>query len=628
MKNSDEEKIEKRVVLNWMPPAHLGMPSPAMSILKAFLCYHGYVVDVEYWNLRFRQLHSEFIWNSKNPVDESTFNMLLYLNYIAINKKDKKSYDRIKALLKSIEPKFINELPSSYDEHMQLYAEKTDNLLNSIIESYDADNILYWGVEANLYQWVCSSIIAEKIKYLHPKAIIIIGGIGTKKAAIEFLRNFQQFDIAIWGEGEAPLLQLSNYISKKTDVQLSAIANIAYRVGSQIRTSNIPNRNYIDLSSLSIRPDYSDYISAINEFKFPIKFSVLSLEGSRGCHWRKCHFCYLNNGYKYRLKKVPELIDEIKSDISIYNICKFQFLDNDLIGNDFERFDQLLDGLIEIRNQHPEFCIQAAEIVTKGLNASIIKKMSIANINYVQIGYESPSDSLLRKISKKNTFASNLLFLKFAHKYNIGVLGTNIIKGLLEETDEDIIESIENLHFLRFLIGDNYLYHSIIPLIVNSASPYIKEIGDKVNNWSIFSFSRLLPDNYILYESRITLLEFYQSSYNFLWDRFMKMEEYYRTQKYSYCIIPLEKTVRYREFCNSNRINELEFEKNEIDWKILRLINNEVLSADSLYERLHIENPLITKNDIINTLDELASEKLIFHNYNYSENVSILNIIN
>lgn len=623
MKNSTPKK---RVILNWMPPANLGMPSPAMSILKTFLCNHEYAVDIEYWNLRFWQLHKDFIWNSKSLIDESTHNLLLFLNYIAIYKKDKKSYNRIKTLLKSIEPKFINESPSFYDEHMQLYAKKTESLLNSTIESYNQNNILYWGFEVNLYQWVCSSVRAERIKNRYPQSVIVIGGIGTKKAAIEFLRNFQQFDIAIWGEGETPLLQLSNYLSKKNDMQLSNIANIAYRIGPQIQTSNIPNTNYIDLSSSSIRPDYSDYITAITKFKFPIKFSVLSLEGSRGCHWRKCHFCYLNNGYKYRYKKIPQLIEEIKFDISNYNIYKFQFLDNDLIGNDFERFDKLLDGLIEIRNQYPDFCILAAEIVTKGLNSSIIKKMSIANINYVQIGYESPSDTLLKKISKKNTFASNLLFLKFAHKYNIGILGTNIIRGLLEETDEDIIESIENLKFLRFLIGDRYLYHSIVPLIVNSASPYIKTIADKIDNWSIFSFSRLLPDNYIQNESRITLLEFYQSSYNFLWDRFTKMEEYYRTQKYSYCIIPLEKIVCYREFCNGNRINELEFEKDEIDWKILKLINNEVLSIESIYEKLQIENPLITKNDIIKILDELATEKLIFHNSDYSENISILDI--
>ena len=36
--------------------------------------------------------------------------------------------------------------------------------------------------------------------------------------------------------------------------------------------------------------------------------------------------------------------------------------------------------------------------------------MSLAGFSCVQIGYESPSDKLLAKIDKKNTFASNLLF--------------------------------------------------------------------------------------------------------------------------------------------------------------------------------------------------------------------------
>ena len=628
MEDHIEKRInEKRVVLNWMPPAYLAMPSPAMSILKAFLCHNGYRVDIEYWNLRFKQLHLEFVWDSRNIVEENLFNMLLYLNYIAINKNDKKAYGRVKSLLKAIEPKFIKESSSFYDDHMQLYAQKTDHLLNTIIESYNEDEILYWGFEVNLYQWVCSSIIAEKIKHYFPNAIVVIGGIGTKKVAIEFLRNFRQFDIAMWGEGEYSLLQLSDYISGKIDGQLSDIANIVYRIGTKIETSNSTKREYIDLSSTPIYPDYSDYISAINQLHFPLDHSVLSLEGGRGCHWRKCHFCYLNNGYKYRQKSISTLLEEIKYNISHYNIYKFQFLDNDLIGNDMERFDQLLDELINIHNQYPKFSIQAAEIITKGLNASIIKKMSIANINYVQIGYESPSDKLLKKIDKKNSFASNLLFLKFAYRYNIGIIGANIIKGLLEETDDDIIECIDNLHHLRFLISSNFLWHNITPLIVNGSSPYMKIIGESIKEWSVVSFPELLPDNYILEDSRITLFEFYQTSYNILWDRFMEIEEYYHKQKYTYSIVHLDEVVRYREFCNNQRINELELEKDSVEWKILLLINNEVVSVDSLHQTLQNENFIIAKVDMINILDELASENLIFHNSDYSENISIINLI-
>jgi len=79
-----------------------------------------------------------------------------------------------------------------------------------------------------------------------------------------------------------------------------------------------------------------------------------------------------------------------------------------------------------------------AEIITRGIDFETIKKMHIAGFFHVQIGYESPSDTLLYKIDKKNSFASNLFFIKWAHELNINVGGMNVLRGLLEENLEDI----------------------------------------------------------------------------------------------------------------------------------------------------------------------------------------------
>lgn len=102
--------------------------------------------------------------------------------------------------------------PDFWDNHMQRYAPKLEELLDEIINKYGFDNILFFGLEVNLYQWVCSSVIAKKIKEKNPSAVIVIGGIGTKEAAITYLENFAQFDIAMWGEGEIPLLHLTEKV--------------------------------------------------------------------------------------------------------------------------------------------------------------------------------------------------------------------------------------------------------------------------------------------------------------------------------------------------------------------------------------------------------------------------------
>jgi radical SAM superfamily enzyme YgiQ (UPF0313 family) len=618
--------IEKKIVLCRMSPAHILMPSPALSVLKSFLCNYGFIVDIEYWNVKFMHLQWEFVWNTYNILEDRILALLLYLNYLAITKNDEKAYLKVRLCLKILRPQFINISTSFYDDHMHLYAKKMDDFMNEIISKYNFEKILFWGFELNLDQWICSSIIAEKVKKNHPESKIVIGGIDNKKNAIEYLKNFTQFDYAIWGEGEYPLLQLSKIISDSAKVNLSKVANMAYRVDTNIVVSNNSNKNYLDLSFLSSHIDYMDYFNFLEKYKIPINNVIIPLEGSRGCHWKKCHFCYLNTGYRHRLKNVTAIIDEIEHNISYYKIYKFQFLDNDIIGNDFERFEQLLEKLIEIKNKYAEFSIEGAEIITKGINSSIIKKMSIAGFNNIQIGYESLSDSLLRKIDKKNSVSSNLLFLKFAQRYDIKINGMNIIKGLLEETDDDIAECIENLHFVRFLFNNIFFKHKIVPLIVNSSSHYFKDMKNDIKQWEPIPYLDLLPEKYISSDSLISIFGYYQISYNKTWDRFTQLENYYRQQKYVYSVINLLDYVLYREYCNGEKINELEFTKQSVDWKILIEINNEVLSIDSLYQKLKPNYSETSKMEIISIINELTSEGLVYHNTDYSENVSLINV--
>ena len=238
---------DKKIILNWMPPASINWPSPAMSVLKGYLTYHHYNVDIEYWNLRLNELQYEFRWGEGNPSDNATNIYLLY-NYLAVTRKDHGAYQKIKAHLKVLRPQYINVSSDFFDEHMQKYADKVDAIFEEVIGAYDFSNILFFGLEANLYQWICSSIIAEKIKKHCPSAITVIGGIGTRNAAVAYLKNFPQFDIAMWGEGEAPLLHLTNIIRERAFEQLPYVENIAYRKNSAIETSKVPNNNYVDLS--------------------------------------------------------------------------------------------------------------------------------------------------------------------------------------------------------------------------------------------------------------------------------------------------------------------------------------------------------------------------------------------
>lgn len=115
----------------------------------------------------------------------------------------------------------------------------------------------------------------------------------------------------------------------------------------------------------------------------------------------KMPFLLLNTGYKSRTKSSDVIINEIRSYIEKYDVRRFLFLDNDIIGGDEDRFVNLLDGLIKLREEYNDFSIQSAEIITKGITYEAIAKMAVVNFEGVQIGYESPSSELLKKIEKR-----------------------------------------------------------------------------------------------------------------------------------------------------------------------------------------------------------------------------------
>lgn len=62
--------MPKRIILNWSPPVQINIPSPAHSILKAWLEKHDYKVSILYWNLYFFTLQHDFLFSNLKACDE------------------------------------------------------------------------------------------------------------------------------------------------------------------------------------------------------------------------------------------------------------------------------------------------------------------------------------------------------------------------------------------------------------------------------------------------------------------------------------------------------------------------------------------------------------------------------
>ena len=612
--------MRKNIILHCVPPAEISIPSPALSILKASLVARGFNVTIIYWNLLLYDYQRDFLLSKDNELN-NRYALLPYLNYIALKNNDKTLYCKVKQTLQAISPMHNDCSCDFYDKHLNESKIRLENIIENTIQDFDVLNALFSGFTFKLEQWFVASIIAEIIKAKKETMPIILGGLNTKECAYQIINNFIQFDIAMWGEGEYNL----NAISLKLlngDSNFSEISNISYRENKITQISNKRKVTFTDLSERDFFPIYDDYFEQHKIYTPNIK-PLIPIEHSRGCHWNRCHFCYLNIGYKYRKKNINKLNIEIEHMLKRYQSNGFVFLDNDLIGNDVNHFELLLESFINIRKKNPSFNIFSAEIITKNLTRDLIKKMAIAGFRNVQIGYESTSNSLLQKMDKKNTFATNLHFIKFAFYYHINVTSLNVIFNLFEENENDIIEAIDNLKFLRFFRLNNLITHRLTPLAINSTSKYCqrKNIVIQKEQWlpnsPLYNFIGQNFNNDLTWN----IFDFLKANRNDHWSVFEKIEQFYIKNKHSYKLFATKNHIKYIEYRSFKELFCKTFERNSIEFKILYNANSNVVSIDYLSKKLEINN--IQK--IIPAIHELNQLGLVYHNDDYSEILTIIN---
>lgn len=598
------------IILNWGLPAIPSFPSPAMSILKSQLYKYGYKVKVVYWNFHLKPVITHYWGNSK---EEYTDHLVYYLSpiyaYLAIEYSDEDSISMLYKQWKKVN--VGNDIGrESFIVHISENIALFKTIVKKTIIEYHYEKCLFTGFYQKLFQLYNSDILAREIKQLYPNVICCLGGIDTKAEAIASLDNFPVFDHALWGEGEMTILAYIKSLNGKLDKNL--IGNFAWRESNVLVTSKI-NRDYLNLNETPL-PDYSDYFQqkAIEDRKIR-----LPIEGSRGCHWAKCKFCFHNEGVRYRRKSPKNIANEIRQQIEKYGIYQVSFLDNDTIGKDLIAFNELLNELIAIKKDYPQFYISRAEIVTRYINADIVLKLVEAGFKDVQIGYESLSDTLLKAINKCNTFSTNFLFIKWALTYGIKIRGVNLIMNLLEENDDNLQESLENLHFLRFMLDKNRFMHIYTTLWIKESSKYYKLLKNRgeLSEWEVYKSFKYLPKSYIKDENKHTLQFFVKSDYHHLWDDIENKEWEYFDNIHRYEISSLEDNFLYKEYRNEKIIKS--FVLDQTDWRILCSANRNVISI----EELPIEVNELTKQKI----RILKQKGVLYYNDDYSSIVSVIN---
>jgi radical SAM superfamily enzyme YgiQ (UPF0313 family) len=610
-----------KVIFNCLPPGNIDYPSPSLSILQSFLNQNGYTAKTIYWNILLFRTMSYYASNN-----DILRNLFPFLSVIAEEYNDKNVKNSLVTYLQTLQPHY-----KTSDNFYQNSLEEIRNTVHEIIDTElndDKNEAVLYGISAKYYQWIPGIILSKEIKKRYPNSKIVIGGLGNRDSAIAMMRKFHDFDYAIWGEGEYPLLDLCNHI-KDNSVKPGNIPRLVFRENNDVKTSENNKSRYLDFNNY-IFPDNSNYFECLSANGISKEIVKLMIHSVSGCRWKKCSFCSYPENKVFRERTAENIFEEIRLCSEKFGINNFNLADSDIVGKDIDRFEGLLDLLIRYRKDiNPDFRISGEMIPTSMITPAIFSKIHSAGFTSLFIGYEAVTERLLRKMKKENTFSENILFVKLALKNRINPQ-VYIIQGIPTETEDDIIESINNLHFLRFFFNDDdkEFFHQYSPLNLYQGTEYFRKMTDKEKeNFDQNPVADYVPQSLIEPEERFDFFSFRRNvlkNYR-LWFDFVTIESFYRKNKFTYEIIENDSSFTYKEFLNKKEIKTVGF-NNPVYYDILAEADQQIASLENMLLKLSVRYQDLTSGKLIEYLAELRFYYLLYYDDKFSGIISLINI--
>ena len=610
----------KKILLNYLPPADVYTPSASLSILKSFMQKNDFETQIKYWN---------FLFNPVLPFGESEETSEVVLPFISII-NDWYNNDlgniRVLELMRKLSTDDSKQKPDYPKNILETSKINIKSIIKTELQKIDFNDIFLVGFTSKFHQWIPAILLSKAIKEISPQTKIIIGGFGSKQAAMEILKINPNLDFATWGEGEYPLLELAKQLNNKS-FDYNLVPRLAFRNKDEITLSTTNRSSYLDFSNYPI-PDFNDYFKTYPEPDGKYKI-VIPINSSRACSWNKCKFCDYNSGYKFRVRSPENIIGEIEYISKTHKSVCFSFVDNDIFINALH-FEKLLDLMIASKNKHNyNYEFWAEMIPNENLTGGLIKKMQRAGFTQVFIGYDGISDSLLSKMQKSNNFSNNLFFVKYAQKYEIDPL-VNIIIDLLDESVEDIREGMDNLHYLRFFYkpDDSTLYHDYVQLVISRMSTYYSMISEEEKEeYSINDITYLLPNLFSNHKDRFNLFSWKKPvlTHQKNWEELQEKEKYYIENLFTYKLNNTDGIINYTEFLDGKEVVNHDFTE-KLYWEVLKLANSKVMKLEALENELCKQYPKLNLEKIKETLTDLKAMHLIYCNSELSDIISVIDV--
>lgn len=339
--------------------------------------------------------------------------------------------------------------PSLGLAYIAAYLEKKSNHETKIIDMYShemsLDSILseiqvfspgMIGFSAATPQINIVGNIAKTIKENIGKDICLtVGGPHPSTVPERTLIENPYLDIAVFGEGEETMFELSNALDNGES--LSSVAGIAYRDQGKIKINSsrpiIKNIDDIPFPAWH-KLDMNLYLN----FNFLFNKKVFPIITSRGCT-NRCTFCDTHGVWlgKLRMRSAKNIVDEMSALNATYGVNHIDIYDDNFTINK-QRAELICN---EIENRDLRITWNCNGRVDR-VNKEMLERMKKAGCIYISYGIESGSQEILDFTRKNITLEQIRSAVKLTKESGLRV-GGYFMMGFPPETEEHIKKTVE-----------------------------------------------------------------------------------------------------------------------------------------------------------------------------------------
>jgi ribosomal peptide maturation radical SAM protein 1 len=434
---------ERPTILVSMPWATSARPSLSLGILSAIARARNFPCEVVYANLLFSCLAGfrsyEYIADTPTffGVAEHVFATQLF------GRDRLASDDYLRQMSGPIKEESESGTSVSF-QSLACLRDIVPGFLELIAREIMSRNPRAVGFTCTFNQVMPSVALARLLKQVDSSVEVFLGGPCVHgEMGVCYSRIFRDYLSCVFlGEADETFpVYLDHLYSNRQHHRLPGLA-----IGG-LRTPDASL--FEDLDTLPL-PDYSDYFAFRRELKScgfvldPVH--SLPFEASRGCWWGQkhhCTFCGLNNeGMRYRRKSALTVVREIRDLASSYETKDLMATDNIL---DFRGYRDLLPALAALP-ERPSLFFE----IKANVSRDDVAQMVAAGVTWVQPGFESFSDHVLRLMRKGTTALQNVATLKWPFEFGIRI-SYNILVGFPGETEEDFDDLLRLISKLAHL---------------------------------------------------------------------------------------------------------------------------------------------------------------------------------